>query len=344
MMIFIGLLFILIHSINSQQLYECDFDYEQKCLLGLPSISFILLNETSDEPQQPVSDVSAIKTSNDIGECFFPFQYNSFDMFFCEKTDPNLPSTCPTLNANGPRINCTEGEYGYEKFEIGQIGSRSYKLDLTSDLSYGEHCIRFYYYLSNNYSNGSINVIVEDSQSNQNQTVVIAYLRLENRWHEIRENFYIENENPTIYFLFTRESSLDLDPFYLAIDDITIIDVECEPIITTTISTSQHIISTTPTTTTTRETSITITTSTILSSTTTIISTNRSTSSPLTSSSTIKTTPTSSTPMTTTRSTTLVNAINSTNSSMTSYYTTTITQTLTTYTSHGQTLSSNQSK
>ncbi|CAF5103931.1 unnamed protein product, partial [Rotaria sp. Silwood1] len=128
------------------------------------------------------------------------------------KTDPNLPSTCPTLNANGPRINCTEGEYGYEKFEIGQIGSRSYKLDLTSDLSYGEHCIRFYYYLSNNYSNGSINVIVEDSQSNQNQTVVIAYLRLENRWHEIRENFYIENENPTIYFLFTRESSLDFDP------------------------------------------------------------------------------------------------------------------------------------
>jgi hypothetical protein len=32
-------------------------------------------------------------------------------MYFCEKLDPNLPSTCPILNGNGSIMNCTEGYY-----------------------------------------------------------------------------------------------------------------------------------------------------------------------------------------------------------------------------------------
>ncbi|CAF3438102.1 unnamed protein product, partial [Rotaria sp. Silwood2] len=186
-------------------------------------------------------------------------------MFFCEKTDPNLPATCPTLNENGPRINCSQGEYGYELFEIGQIGYRSYKLDLNSELLSGQHCIRFYYYLSDNKSNGTINVIIEDNQSNQNQTILTIYSPIQNKWHSIRTNFYIDNQNPTIYFLFQKQSSLDSLPFYMAIDDITIIDLECEPIITTTttITTTEHIISTI--------------TSIILSSITNILSTKTST-------------------------------------------------------------------
>ncbi|CAF1169821.1 unnamed protein product [Rotaria sordida] len=251
-MIFIKLFFfVFILSINSQQIYECDFDYGQICLLGLQSASYILLNETSEQPRQPASDVTAIDTSNDMGECYFPFQLNSFEMFFCEKSDPNLPSTCPTLNGTGPRINCSEGEYGYELFEMGEIGYRSYKVDLTSQLSSGQHCIRFYYYLSDQYSNGTIQVIIQDTILNQNQTILIAYLRLQNRWHEIRENFYLDNPNPTIYFLFQREYSSDFLPYYMAIDDITIIDLECDPIPTTTIiTTTQTLISTTTATTT----------------------------------------------------------------------------------------------
>jgi hypothetical protein len=125
-MISIRLLLVFILSKNSQQIFECDFDYGEKCLPGLPSNSFVLLNETSEQPRQPPSDVTAIgkekthlfiyfigflflETSNDQGECFFPFQLNSFEMFFCEKTDPNLPATCPTLNSTGPRINCSNG-------------------------------------------------------------------------------------------------------------------------------------------------------------------------------------------------------------------------------------------
>ncbi|CAF4164050.1 unnamed protein product [Rotaria sordida] len=250
-MIFIKLFFfVFILSINSQ-IYECDFDYGQICLLGLQSASYILLNETSEQPRQPASDVTAIETSNDMGECYFPFQLNSFEMFFCEKSDPNLPSTCPTLNGTGPRINCSEGEYGYELFEMGEIGYRSYKVDLTSQLSSGQHCIRFYYYLSDQYSNGTIQVIIQDTILNQNQTILIAYLRLQNRWHEIRENFYLDNPNPTIYFLFQREYSSDFLPYYMAVDDITIIDLECDPIPTTTIiTTTQTLISTTTATTT----------------------------------------------------------------------------------------------
>jgi hypothetical protein len=48
------------------------------------------------------------------------------------------------------------GEYGYEKFEIGETGYRSYKLDSLPNFSSDEHCI---YYLSN----GSIKVILENS-------------------------------------------------------------------------------------------------------------------------------------------------------------------------------------
>ena len=59
-MTFIGLLFLFILSVNSQQIYECDFDYGEKCLPGLPSAPFVLLNETNEESIQSASDVSAI--------------------------------------------------------------------------------------------------------------------------------------------------------------------------------------------------------------------------------------------------------------------------------------------
>ncbi|CAF1432569.1 unnamed protein product [Rotaria magnacalcarata] len=245
MMILIRLLFVSILSVNSQQIFKCDFDYGQSCILGLARSSYVLLNETSNEPQLPASDVAAIQTSNDIGECFFPFKLNSFDMFFCQKTDPNLPSTCPTFNETGPRINCSEGEYGYEKFEVGDTGYRSYTLDLSLALSYGQHCIRFYYYLSNNYSNGTIHIIIQDNQTNQNETILTVSSRFENRWYQIRHDFHLDNENPTIHFLFERQLSTDSNPFYVAIDDITIIDLQCEPIPDTTSTTSQTFTSTT---------------------------------------------------------------------------------------------------
>ncbi|CAF3927424.1 unnamed protein product [Adineta steineri] len=234
-MISIGLLIFFALSINSQQLIECDFDYGQKCLSGLQSSAYVLLNETSGEPRQPASDITAIRTSHEDGEeCYFPFQLNSFDMFFCEKTDPNLPATCPIFNSTGPRMNCSEGEYGYERFEGGETGSRLHKLDMNRNLEEGEHCIRFYYYLSDTNSNGNIQVIIEDTLANTNQTILTASQRLENRWHEIREGFYVNNANPNIYFGFNRNSSSDLLPYFIAIDQLTIVDIQCEPDNTTT--------------------------------------------------------------------------------------------------------------
>ncbi|CAF1216545.1 unnamed protein product [Adineta ricciae] len=304
------LLFTL--SLCTKGLYECYFDYDEKCLPGLPSGSYVVLNETSDEPRLPASDVTAIGTYNDDGECFFPYELNSYQMYFCAKTDPDLPATCPSFNLTGPKLNCSEGEYGYEKFESGETGSRVHPVDIRRPLEAGEQCIGFYYYLSDNKSNASINVIVEDTVSNTNTTILSASERHENRWHEIRGDFYLYNENPTIYFEFQRGASLDSLPFYLAIDDIIINNFECAPINTTTIPTTTIITTTTSTsstttttTTTPLTTSQTTTTTTVSASTstkttTTTVGSTRTTTS---SGSTTTTTTTTTSPPTTSRTT-----------------------------------------
>ena len=59
---------------DSQQVYECDFDYNEECLPGLPSTSYLLVNDTSQSPRQPASDVSA------IGSCLRPFVLSLADV------------------------------------------------------------------------------------------------------------------------------------------------------------------------------------------------------------------------------------------------------------------------
>jgi hypothetical protein len=158
-------------------------------------------------------------TSNDKGECFFPYQLGSFQMYFCEKTDPNLPSICPILNGNGSKMNCTEGiywktiffsldtlfntgEYGYEIFEGEKSGSRSYQLESLPNLSIGDHCIELFYYLSDENSNGSIQVLIEDSQTNKNDTILLTSLYQANKWHQIRQNFRTFHSIFKVIFLF----------------------------------------------------------------------------------------------------------------------------------------------
>jgi hypothetical protein len=130
-------------------------------------------------------------------------------MYFCQKSNPNLPSTCPTSTATGPRINCNEGnceqqinlgninfqlgKYGYEKFNRGESGSRTYRLDSLQDFSIGDHCLRFYYYLSDGISNSRIKVLLENSQTNVNETISITSLYMGNKWHQIRESFRISD-------------------------------------------------------------------------------------------------------------------------------------------------------
>ncbi|CAF1403011.1 unnamed protein product [Rotaria sordida] len=249
-MISLIVIFVMFSLSNA---WTCDFDYGQICLKGLPSVSFVLLNETSQQIRQPASDVTSILTSNDQGKCFFPYKINSFDMFFCLKTDPDLPATCPIEHENGPKINCSEGEYGYEKFEENQIGSRSYELESLPILSIGHHCIRLFYYFSDGNSNGTIRIILEDSQTRQNQTILTVSSYVANKWHEIRQNFQIFNSISNMFFIFERGSS-NAESFYIAIDEITLIDLYCEPIST---------ITTTPPPTTTTITAITVTTTTI---------------------------------------------------------------------------------
>ena len=235
--IFIVFLLLLPLLSNCQSLVDCDFDYGQNCLPGLRTASFVLLNESTideDPPRQPPSDVSAIGTLssfslsfvdlfqgsilelfNDDGECSFPFLFGSISMYFCVKTDLDLPATCPIKDGNGTKRNCSEGsssgkqrqrnsllllgEYGYELFEDGEIGSREYQLDLDNQVEQiGEHCFGIDYFLSDGDSLGKIFVIIEDEFNQINQTILQAQQREENRWHRIHQTFNIENPNPKV--------------------------------------------------------------------------------------------------------------------------------------------------
>jgi hypothetical protein len=130
-------------------------------------------------------------------------------MYFCEKSHPSLPATCPTGGSNAPRLNCSEGlssadqhvhndatashllftgEYGHALFASGQSGSRSYELDELSPIPRGDYCLRFFYYLSDNTSAGSINVLFEGSAPNRNQSVANISAYSGNKWTELRRD------------------------------------------------------------------------------------------------------------------------------------------------------------
>ncbi len=83
------------------------------------------------------------------------------------------------------------GEYGYQIFEAEESGSRSYQLESLLNLSIGDHCIQLFYYLSDGNSNGTIQVLIEDRQTNQNHTILLTSLYQANKWHQIRQNFRI---------------------------------------------------------------------------------------------------------------------------------------------------------
>ena len=121
-------------------------------------------------------------------------------MYFCEKRDASLPATCPTGNATGPRTNCSEGDYGYERFAENETGSRSYELELTRPLESGEHCLRFYYYLSDRNSNASVEVILEDERTMTNASIIRVSSMPLNRWQMVQETFDIVDANPKVLF------------------------------------------------------------------------------------------------------------------------------------------------
>lgn len=124
----IGLLHLVALSVHSQRPLECNFDYRRRCLEGPPSAPFVLLNATSEEPRQPAFDVTAIGKEHffHILFCYSMiilsrnFEWSKLMLFSFStkfswnvslwKTDPNLASTCPTFNATGSRINCSEGK------------------------------------------------------------------------------------------------------------------------------------------------------------------------------------------------------------------------------------------
>ena len=56
-------------------------------------------------------------------------------------------------------------------------------------------------------SNATIEVIIENSESNANETVLTVAAPANNRWHEIREDIHLRDANPTVIFHFIHLST-----------------------------------------------------------------------------------------------------------------------------------------
>lgn len=153
-------------------------------------------------------------------------------MYFCVRTALDLPATCPIKDGNGAKMNCSEGlfvclsypertssflgEYGYELFSDGEIGSREYELDLFGSLLYpGDYCLRSFVYFSDLLSNGSIDLLFDyssSSSSSLNRSVSIQLNSssiLGNRWNELRQDFKL-NSLPSKVRLLSEEKNTTL--------------------------------------------------------------------------------------------------------------------------------------
>ena len=152
-------------------------------------------------------------------------------MSFCVTTDVDLPPSCPIKNGNGTKMNCSEGEYGFELFQNGEIGSREYELDLIgSDLHPGDYCLRSFVYFSDLLSNGSIDLLFDySSSSSRNRTELMRINSssvFENRWNELREDFRLNSLPSKVSFVFHRGVS-NGNSFSIALDQLTILDQPC---------------------------------------------------------------------------------------------------------------------
>ena len=108
------------------------------------------------------------------------------------------------------------GEYGYARFDEGQTEARSYELEARRELFVGVHCLRFHYYLSDGISDATINVILENTQSNSNVTIATTSSFLGNKWSEMRRIFQVSSNLPKVWRHF--------DPTFSPIDTSSLLD------------------------------------------------------------------------------------------------------------------------
>lgn len=89
------------------------------------------------------------------------------------------------------------GEYGYVEFNAGATDSRTYQLDLMTISNQGFHCLKFYYFFSDNVSDASIEVFNENSLTFENETIgTVNSTSPFDRWNEAR--FTFENNEPIL--------------------------------------------------------------------------------------------------------------------------------------------------
>ena len=85
-----------------------------------------------------------------------------------------------------------KGEYGYHRFDRGEIGSVSYEINLHRSPDIGEHCLSFNYYFSDEISNGKIDLFISNGNLTLNKRIETNLFNNGNQWSLARIPLKIE--------------------------------------------------------------------------------------------------------------------------------------------------------
>ncbi|UJR24897.1 hypothetical protein I4U23_006263 [Adineta vaga] len=142
------LVIIGLFNVNSQILYQCNFDsatIAENCLTGGLLLQSSTGSFTGQSPDSPFSDVTSLLKPTANGQrCAIPFQIGAYqwDMYFCYS---GVCLTAPNVNGT-----CTLGKFGSIKLATTAI--KSFQIRTPSDSGINgmnKQCLIYYYYMSN---------------------------------------------------------------------------------------------------------------------------------------------------------------------------------------------------
>ncbi|UJR21668.1 hypothetical protein I4U23_024745 [Adineta vaga] len=237
------ILFILTKYSQQQltTLFNCTFDSGliDDCMFNglIPFNDILDVDEGQtmiDSYDRPFSDVTSVFSPTINGDmCEFPYDLNGWPMHFCIYEENSNNYTCPTKSGNQT---CLQGRYGYKttsdsKGFVGIYKSNSTILRTSID---EQHCLRFYYYFTNNFQSSSISFRMHtDANITSSQHIVIVLPNDEQKWYFSQTTFTpVADEYYLIFVLLRRENYNHTTNFTFALDNISIINGPCESLVT----------------------------------------------------------------------------------------------------------------
>ncbi|UJR14260.1 hypothetical protein I4U23_001251 [Adineta vaga] len=250
------------------RLFFCDFT----TTLCFQNTDIILTNGTelplldvSEPPRAPLSDATSVNrpTINNY-KCNLPYQLSienstnttDWNMWFCYNNQ------CPT--DIDPSSDCMSGNYGLMFLDPSEsnknISTSISSSGMMRSLN-GEHCVRYYYYLTvyDGMDWGQqISVWVKsDEMANDEMEIdrISVDEMTENRWYERNKTFTSPSTNYTLIYSFevinsssNNSESIRTKTIYFALDDIELYNRKCDDALESTTTTTTSSVTTSTTT------------------------------------------------------------------------------------------------